>query len=178
VSKLNTLYLDTNVIIARYKPWDPLYEVSNKLLSNESFEFFISPVTLFELYAVISRLRPNLVLPQEAKYASVNTIVRFVVEDCNLKLISKTYLVTTYFMDQRVRIPFEYSMSTILAEKLRLRALDLLHIAYASMLKDKVQIFVTGDDEILEKRDVIKKFTEFEIKHPKDLCQKHDRYEI
>jgi len=169
VNKLNTLYLDTNIIIARYKSADPLHKVSDKLLSNEEFDFFISPITLFELYSVISRLRPNLVLPQEAKHASVSTIIRFMIEDCNLKLVSKTYLITTYFMNQKFRMPFEYSMSTILAEKLKLRALDLLHIAYASMLKDKIRIFVTGDDEILERKGVIKEFIGLEVKHPKDL---------
>jgi len=168
VVELNALYLDTNVIIARYKPSDPLYGDSNKLFTR-SFRFFISPVTLFELYSVISRLRPGLVLPKEAKHASVNTIVRFMMEDCGLKLVSKTFLAAAFFLGEKARLPLEYWLSVILAEKLRLRALDLLHIAYAAMLRDKVQIFVTGDDEILERRDSIKETVELEVRHPREL---------
>ncbi len=167
--ELNALYLDTNIVIARYKPTDPLYEDANKLLSDKSFRFFISPVTLFELYSVISRLRPNLVLSHEARHASMNTIVRFMMEDCNLKLISKTFLAAPYFLGERIRLPLEYWLSMMLAEKLRLRALDLLHIAYAAMLRDELKTFVTGDDEILERKEAIKKAVDLEIRHPSDL---------
>ena len=163
------MYLDTNVIIARYKPSDPLYEDSNKLFFSGDFKHIISPVTLFELYSVISRLRPGLVLPKEARQASVSTIVRFVIEDCDLKLVSKTFLAAAHFLGDRARMPLEYWLSVMLAEKLRLRALDLFHIAYASMLRDKVQIFVTGDDEILERKSVIKELVELEVRHPREL---------
>jgi len=95
-------------------------------------------------------------------------------EDCNLRLLSKTYLTTFYFRDQKVRIPLEYRMSILLAEKLKLRALDLLHIAYASILEEKKRIFVTEDNEILSKRNIIRKLTGLEIKHPKDVLKTHE----
>jgi len=169
VSRLNALYLDTNVIIARYKPADPLHEVSDKLLSSGKFEFFISPITLFELYSVISRLYPNMIFPQEVESISVDTLVHFIVEDCNLKLVSKNYLVTTYFRKRKIRMPFEYLMSMMLAEKLKLKALDLLHIAYAAMLRDSIQTFVTGDSEILERKSIIKDIVGIEVEHPKNF---------
>lgn len=162
------LYLDTNVIVARYKPADPLYQDVNELFSG-GFGFFISPITLFELYSVISRIRPNLVLPQEARHASIATIVRFMIEDCGLKPAFKTLLASSYLLGERVRSPLEYWLTMMLAEKLRLRVLDLLHIAYAAMLRDKVKVFVTGDDEILEQADAIEKAVELKVKHPKEL---------
>ena len=141
---------------------------------NIKLNFFISPITLFELYSIISRLCSNLVLPKKTIHATVDTIVHFIMEDCNLRLLSKTYLTTFYFRDQKVRIPLEYRMSILLAEKLKLRALDLLHIAYASILEEKKRIFVTGDNEILSKRNIIRKLTGLEIKHPKDLLKTHE----
>ncbi|MHA1582090.1 MAG: type II toxin-antitoxin system VapC family toxin [Candidatus Baldrarchaeia archaeon] len=161
--------MDTNVIIARYKPADPLHKVSDKLLSSERFEFLISPITLFELYSVISRLYPNMVFPQEVESVSVDTLVHFIVEDCNLKLASKNYLVTTYFRKRKMRMPFEYLMSMMLAEKLKLRALDLLHIAYVAMLRDNIQTFVTGNGEILERKSIIKDIIGIKVEHPKDF---------
>ena len=161
--------MDTNVIIARYKPADPLHEVSDKLLSSGKFEFFISPITLFELYSVISRLYPDMIFPQEVESISVDTLVHFIVEDCNLKLVSKNYLVTTYFRKQKIRMLFEYLMSMMLAEKLKLRALDLLHIAYVAMLRDNIQTFVTGDSEILERKSIIEDIVGIEVEHPKNF---------
>ena len=169
MSRFNALYLDTNVIIARYKPADPLHKVSGKLLRSEEFEFFISPITLFELYSVISRLYPNMIFPQEVESISVDTLVHFIVEDCNLKLVSKNYLVTTYFRKRKIRMPFEYLMSMMLAERLKLRALDLLHIAYIAMLRDSIQAFVTGDGEILERKSIIKDIVGIEVEHPKNI---------
>ncbi len=57
-------------------------------------------------------------------------------------------------------------MAAALAEKLKLRALDLLHILYTSMLMDKIKLLVTCDNGILKMRKVIEKFTELKVVHP------------
>ncbi len=166
---METLYLDTNIIIARYKPGDPLHELSEKLVNDKSFKLFISPVTLFELYAVISRISPYLLLPNELNHTSLATLIHFIIKDCNLNFKSRTLLTSINFKGFKATLPFEYLMSSFLAEKLRLRALDLLHISYAAMLRDEVKLFITGDEEILEKKEAIKEFTEVEVRHPKEM---------
>ena len=169
MSRSGSLYLDTSVIIARYKPMDPLHDASERLFTNKALEFLISPITLFELYSVISRLGPNLVLPQEVKGVSLDTLVRFIIEDCNIRLISEVFFIPINLNQQKVNLPLEYLISITLAEKLKLRALDLLHIAYVAMLREKVKIFVTGDEEILGKKTTIKKVVRIEVKHPEDI---------
>ena len=169
MSRSGSLYLDTSVIIARYKPMDPLHDASERLFTNKVLEFLISPITLFELYSVISMLGPNLVLPQEVKGVSLDTLVRFIIEDCNIRLISEVFFIPINLNQQKVNLPLEYLISITLAEKLKLRALDLLHIAYAAMLREKVKIFVTGDEEILGKKATIKKVVGIEVKHPEDI---------
>ncbi len=88
------------------------------------------------------------------------------IESCSLKFASKTYLTTIYSRNLKIRIQFEYSMAAALAEKLKLRALDLLHILYTSMLMDKIKLLVTCDNGILKMRKVIEKFTELKVVHP------------
>jgi len=65
---LNTLsyYVDTSLIIARYKPLDELYDDSNAFFES-NFNFVISPIALIELYCVLSRLRNELDIPFQAE---------------------------------------------------------------------------------------------------------------
>jgi hypothetical protein len=52
----------------------------------------------------------------------------------------------------------EYTTAAALAPKLKLRSLDLLHLAYASLisrLEFSISSFVTGDETILGKTDEI-----------------------
>ena len=49
-------YIDTNVVVARYKPNDPLHEIAEKLFNLPQVELYASPLTLVELYSVLSRV--------------------------------------------------------------------------------------------------------------------------
>lgn len=52
-------YVDTSVIVARYKPDDPLHEASENLFKLSEAVLYISPLTIVELYSVLSRVRIN-----------------------------------------------------------------------------------------------------------------------
>jgi len=58
-----------------------------------------------------------------------------------------------------------------LSRKLKLRTLDLIHLAYTSLLKRKdiTDMFITGDKEILECREEILAITGVLIKDPSKL---------
>ena len=55
------------------------------------------------------------------------------------------------------------------AEKLRLRTLDMLHLSYAWMIKRTlgISIFLTGDDELLEKSEVTRSALGIRTLHPR-----------
>jgi len=44
-----------------------------------------------------------------------------------------------------------------------------MHIAYAYMIKDFIDVFTTGDEEILEKSNVIERLLGITVKHPKEI---------
>ena len=94
----------------------------------------------------------------------MNTLVRFIIEDCGLKVIHRTRLSMVRGTDEkRLPIPLEYALAMQLSEKLALRALDLLHVAYMSLLRDEVEVFVTGDEELLEAGKKIKELVGIEV---------------
>jgi predicted nucleic acid-binding protein len=113
-------------------------------------EMRISSLTLVELYAYISRRIGALKLPphyarlsQEEKAAAVAT---HVLKHAGAQPVDNT--------------PADLlQKATQLAHVLRLKTLDLLHIAYALHLaeRDLVHTFATLDREIAERRDVIEK---------------------
>jgi hypothetical protein len=154
------------VIVARYKPKDPLFKVADSFFNLEA-EFYISSLGLVELFSVLSRV----VVKAPIGRPSLSTLVSFVLRDCNLHLIKKSYFTTTTIAGLEFTIPLEYYAAMRLARTLRLRALDLLHVAIASLARKDglLQVFVTGDKEILRRRKRIQASTGLLVKHPSEL---------
>jgi hypothetical protein len=66
----------------------------------------------------------------------------------------------------------EYSRAASEAHNLQLKALDLLHLAYASLishLEFKLDLFVTADQDILDRNSKIQESLGLRTVHPKDL---------
>ncbi|MBO3799291.1 MAG: PIN domain-containing protein [Thermoproteota archaeon] len=162
-------YVDTSLIIARYKPSDNLYKDSNAFFKS-NLDFVISPITLVELYCVLSRVRSELDVPMQAE-PLIDTLITFIIRDCRLKLLSKNYYVKKDFGPQECRMGLEYYIATRFAERLGLRTLDMLHLSHAWILKKAsgVGLFVTGNEEILEKAEAIRKSLGIKVYHPKQL---------
>ncbi len=68
-------------------------------------------------------------------------------------------------------MPIEYSEALKTAAGLRLKTLDLLHLAYAGLLNSlrvRVENFVTADSDILARSRFIAEQFGFNTLHPKD----------
>ena len=151
-----------------YKPKDPLYSIANKFFRSE-YDFVISPITLVELYSVLSRIKPFLKLREELKDANMDTIVAFILYDLHLEIVAKSFMPRLQILSRKFRVPLEYRLAIRLSEEFQLKTLDLLHIAYAYMLRKTIDYFVTGDEDILNVRDHIKQYLGLEIKEPSEL---------
>ena len=99
----------------------------------------------------------------------VDTIVRYILDDCNLKIISKSFLGILQVNNEKHNIPIEYLIAQKMAEAIPLRALDLLHIGYAYMLRQNLDYFVTGDEEILRLEKELEEKLGIKVTHPASL---------
>ena len=160
-----TVYVDTSIIIARYKPNDPLHSIANRFFEKD-YDFIISPITIVELYSVLSRIKPFLKFKEELKNANIDTIVAFIIYDSKLRIVTRSFMPSMQILGKKFRVPLEYRLAMKFAEKLQLRTLDLLHIAYAYMLRDMLDYVVTGDDDVLKARELIKQCTGLEVVSP------------
>jgi len=165
-------YIDTSLIVARYKPADELYEHSNRLFQSKDSRLYISPVTVAELYCVLSRIRKRLEVPVTEE-PILDTLVAFVLKDCNLEVRSKSYYVEKALGGQLIRMPLEYYISTRVTDRVKLRTLDLFHLSYAWILRRELKIegFVTGDEEVLDKSRAIQETLGIKVLHPKRVLK-------
>ena len=122
---------------------------------------------MLELYSVLSRVK----LDTPIENLTINSIVYFIIKDCKLNVISILLIARRSIADYKATIPIEYDIAMKLSRKLKLRTLDLIHLAYTSLLKRKgiTDMFITGDKEILECREEILAITGVLIKDPSKL---------
>jgi predicted nucleic acid-binding protein len=143
-------YLDTNVLLSHYFAEDPNHLNAARLmetLRRRGEEMRVSLLTLVELYAYISRRIGALKLPphyarlsQKEKVAAVAT---HVLKHAGAQPVDNT--------------PADHLQKAMrLAHTLRLKTLDLLHIAYALHPAERRHTFATLDKEIAERRDAIR----------------------
>ncbi|MGQ4892176.1 MAG: PIN domain-containing protein [Candidatus Njordarchaeia archaeon] len=163
------LYADTNLIIARYKPKDHLYDIANKIFNLDQYKIVISPISLVELFSVLSRVKNHIKIPPSIRGFDLSTLIKFIVDDCNIALISETYIIETNVLAAEIKLPLEYYIAFSLAERIKLRTLDLLHIAYTYILKNKIDAFVTGDKEILQKKEQILNELQIKVLSPEEI---------
>jgi predicted nucleic acid-binding protein len=165
-------YVDTNVILAKYIPTDKLSSRATAFL--ESIDRKIaSPVSLIELAAVISRIDSNMEAPpellQEPPRRRVRTLVEFMIRDSGFFLASVPAQSRIKVAGVVLSVPIEYHNCIRLAHALKLKTLDLVHLAYADGLRKwghDIDAFVTFDVDILEKSDAIYDELGIEIKEP------------
>ena len=166
-------YVDTNVILARYFPGDKLHDRATRFLERDRERKIISPISLAELAAVLSRLDVGLRAADELLQAPpkrrIRALVEFMVKDSNLLVASVPVQAKFKVAGTILLAPIEYHSCIRLAHLLRLKTLDLLHLAYADNLRKSghdLNAFATFDTEILAKAELVQQEMEIEIKEP------------
>jgi len=155
-------YTDTNVLISYYFDEEELHETSvrtfNALRAVQK-EVYISPLTLVELHSVIARNLPKYRLPPHYMVLDEERRIRALAKDILERL--EPILVN----DEPKLEPFDkgrvfhiYRKAIDYAATLKLRSLDLLHIAYAVELAKRglVDTFVTLDKELIDRKEVLR----------------------
>ncbi len=166
-------YVDTNVIVAKYFPDDEFHGEASSFIELSRKRKVISPVSVVELAAVTSRLEAELQAPkellEEPPRRRIHVLVEFFIRDCNLTLASVPAQAKIRVAGAILRVPVEYQSSNRLAHALKLKALDLIHLAYADNLRAwgyDLDTFVTCDEDVLKRSENIQQILGFRVKGP------------
>ncbi len=166
-------YVDTNVILAKYFPHDAWHDRASSFLEYTRRRKIVSPLSAVELIAVTSRLEENLQIPRELLLESpkrrIRALVDFFIKDCGLLVESIPAQAKVRIGGRVLGLPIEYPTALGLAHALKLKTLDLMHLAYAANIRNwshDVEFFVTADDDILSKSEIIQQAVQIEVKEP------------
>jgi hypothetical protein len=102
----------------------------------------------------------------------IRAAVEYIFNDSGLTLASQVGTSILQIGGRTVTIPLEYSKAASEAYRLQLKTLDLLHLAYASLisrLEFKLDLFVTGDQDILDRSGRIEESLGLRTVHPRDV---------
>ena len=176
---MKSTYLDTSIILARYLRSDPNFHRVEKLLGNTSQPRYISEASILELYCVFSRLinsRSLISLEEKVGFDQLTTdekvrvAVEHAIRSWRVKGITpERTSIRLPASDQMFEVTHEIFEAIRCAPELGLKALDALHLAYASTIKEvdpDLDTFTTLDKDISSKKDTIETKTGIRIVVP------------
>ncbi len=177
------VYLDTNVLIAYFKPNDPYYLDSRKILTYDEIDKIVSFLTLTEFSSVISRLEKGGQIkfaPEIGKIISkmplkqrAIILLKYIVKKFNLKVLGAKELISLRVNGEVVSFPLEFLKAISLSYELGLKTLDNLHIAIVALENKlaRIDYFITGDRDIIDNRKTILKLVGCPISTPKEFAE-------
>jgi predicted nucleic acid-binding protein len=169
------LYLDTNVILARYVPNEPQHEESKKLLNKiekGKVSAVTSVLTLVEIVCATSRAYERFGDKVEAlgREEVAGAFLRRVLNIKKLDFIPMGGEASFNVNDRSVQLPALFALALEIGSKTGLKTLDTLHLASASIAsriyESKIDYFVTLDEDMLKRRKDISSIIESRVVSP------------
>ncbi len=171
--------MDTNVFISRWKPDDPYYDEARIIASSLQKGDIIaetSVLTLLETASVAGRMYGHHIKdkgPEERNVFVIKTLHRLAA--LRIRFIHLAGDITLSVGNAKVTMPSLLAESIFLSFSNTLRTLDLMHMAAAKHTKETATkdlgAFVTGDQDLLVKKDMISKVIQMPVLSPKEYVQ-------
>jgi predicted nucleic acid-binding protein len=171
-------YLDTNVFISRCKP-DDAYHSEAKIIASSlqkgEISAYTSVLTLLETASVAGRLYAHRMKDkgsEQKKMFIIKAIRRLAV--MRIRFIHLVGDIQLRLGNVKVDMPTLLADSIFLSFLKALRTLDLMHIAAAArhakqkIDSEKLGAFITGDPELLARKDEISRIIGMPVLSPKE----------
>lgn len=151
------IYVDTSVIMAALDPTDPRREEARKILELR-VEKVVSELVIAELASVLARQHKLLASIRDrlgvSERIALIAVILYIIKRFDLKYTSVEGSLRTTL--GRFYKPLAYAIE--LAERLRLRTLDLLHLAYIKAMKERgiwIYTLLTADTDFKDNEEDI-----------------------
>lgn len=172
-----TLYLDTNVILARFAPMEPSHREAKELyqkIEDGKLEAVTSSLTLIEVVSTTGRAYDRYRTAEDMSREEVTgAYLKRVAATPNLSIIPFSGEITLDIEGIQVKFPALYAVAIEVAAKTGVKTLDSIHVASASIASriygDRVDYLVTLDKDILRRRSEIHGLTGIKAVSPGEL---------
>lgn len=171
------LYLDTNVILARYAPDELQHDESKMLLQKiklGELSAVTSVLTLVEVACATSRAHERFdgKVRGLSREGVAGAFLRRIIGIKNLEFVPVGGEVSIRVEERRVILPALFALALEIGSKSGVKTLDTLHLASASVASriygHKIDCFVTLDEDILKRREEIGGLIESRVISPAD----------
>jgi len=172
------VYLDTNVILARYAPNEPQHDESKSLMKKietGKLAAVTSVLTLVEVVCTTSRAYQKFDNEANAlgREEVAGAFLRRLLNIKKLQFIPMGGELSVVAEQRQVKLPALYALALEIGSKTGVKTLDSLHLASASIASriygDKVDYFVTLDEDILKKHEELRCLIDSKIASPVNL---------
>ncbi|MBO3769592.1 MAG: PIN domain-containing protein [Thermoproteota archaeon] len=163
-------YVDTSIIVAALDPEDPLQKSASVILKNKE-DKIVSELVLLELASVLSRRISLIEFKEKLKIREeliVPTLLLYLLKRFGLKYEKADGRIKVSAFDS-LYLPMATAIN--LSRRLRLKVLDLLHIAYIRLFKEKgraLNTLITADEDFSNISDEEKSLPRNKNKAPKE----------
>ena len=147
-------YLDTNVLLSYYFENDGNHQRTVRIVESLKLrgeKAYVSPLTIAELYSVVSRALDKLRLPpcfaSLDRERQIHALIKDIIKRVGVVVVNDEPRLDQVNEGKAFHI---YARAAEQAGQLKLKTLDLLHIAYALWLAERksVHTLITFDKEI------------------------------
>ncbi|MHA2364843.1 MAG: type II toxin-antitoxin system VapC family toxin [Candidatus Hodarchaeales archaeon] len=159
---MKSIYLDTNVLLAKWVKSDPFYYESQKIITSiekTQIKGYFSGFGLAEVASVVERQVSKFNLNQFKGSLAIE-FVKAIREINNLTITEIFTPVNLLINDQKTVLSIIHLKTIEVAHKVKLKTLDNIHISIITLLMQyqgkKIDYFTTGDKEIISKGNEIK----------------------
>lgn len=175
------LYIDTNIILARYAPEEPLHDEAKNLLAeieDGKLTAVTSILTLIEVVSTTSRAYDSLKdKPESLRREEVaGAFLRRVLKIRNLDFIPVGGEVSIKVDEQHVKLPVLFAVALDIGSKTGVKTLDNIHLSAAYIASriygHKIDHFITLDEDILRHRQEINKLIETKVATPTIITER------
>ncbi len=169
------LYLDTNIILARYAPDEPQHNKAKTLLQKidtGEFTAVTSVLTLVEVVCTTSRAyeKFNAKKVNLGREQVAGAFLKRILNINKLTFIPMGGEVSVNVTKRQVEIPALFALALEIGSKTGVKTLDTLHLASASIASKiyghKIDCFVTLDEDILKRSREISALIESKVVSP------------
>lgn len=182
---MTLLYLDTNVILARYAPSEPQHESAKDIIrwiEAGRIDAVTSVFTLVEVVCVTARAYERFIDKDETTREDVAAaFLRRVANFKNLKFIPMGGEISFKVAGQQLKFPAVLAEALEIGAKTGLKTLDNVHLAAANVASklyaQKIDYFATMDEEILRHREEVRAYIEARVSTPAEIAEIEKRDE-
>jgi predicted nucleic acid-binding protein len=166
------VYLDTNIILARYSPDELYYGEAKELLKkieNGELSAVTSILTLVEVVCTTSRAyeKFNHKSKELGREAVAGAFLKRVLSIKKLEFIPIGGEVSVKAGERQVELPALFALALEIGSKTGVKTLDTLHLASAAVAGriygQKIDYFVTLDEDILKRQESISRLIDSQV---------------